>query len=80
MKSLRPVEAELRERDGSEEGERDRDEHGDGDYDHAVRRRAPEVGPVHRILEVLERRVDGNKLGFSLFSWSVGWNALENIQ
>ena len=22
----------------------------------------------------------GKKLGFSLFSWSVGWNALANIQ
>src|SRR5580765_2920264 len=54
---LAAVEAELRERDRGEEGERDRDQHGDDDDDHAVRSRAPEVRTVHRVLEVLERRV-----------------------
>src|SRR6476619_1653732 len=54
---LTAVEAELRERDRSEEGERDRDQHGDDDDDHAVRSRAPEVRTVHCVPEVLERRV-----------------------
>ena len=57
MKSLRPREPVLGERDRGEEREHDREHDGDADDDQAVLDAVPEVRSRDRVAEVVERRV-----------------------
>jgi hypothetical protein len=66
MNTSRPVKRNFESATAAEERERDRDRDRHADDDHAVHDRAPEVRPVDRVPEVLERRVAAEPLSASV--------------